>query len=472
VVVAGLDRASSRSSSLPKRFVEERGAAVTVLFGHSIRSEVLALYVVETLLCFVAVYSLLGWSAGQAEGVDGGMVAAAALLALCVGLIAGASGLYDSAGWGRTGRLVVSTALATLLAVLLAHLASRLLGRVEPDRSAAFLALVQLSFAAVILISRLGFNAAARGGLIQRRILVVGQAGEGFDTAPDNRPEPFRIVERLEAGALPAGALAPERLRRLRIWAVVAENMAALPQDLRSRLRAAGVKLLDTAAFREQRFNRVDVGQLAADWLASARGANASWLEATLHRGFDVAMGVALVLLTLPLLLLTALAIKLDSPGPVFYRQMRVGLHNRPFMLLKFRSMVVDAEVGGAARWATQQDPRVTRVGRFIRLTRIDEIPQVVNVLRGDMAFVGPRPERPAFVAQLRQTIAHYDDRACVKPGITGWAQVNYPYGASVDDARMKLTYDLYYIRRRSLFLDLLILVATVRVVLFQEGSR
>jgi lipopolysaccharide/colanic/teichoic acid biosynthesis glycosyltransferase len=171
-------------------------------------------------------------------------------------------------------------------------------------------------------------------------------------------------------------------------------------------------------------------------------------------------------------MLATMLLIKIDSRGPIFYRQERIGLHGRPFSLIKFRSMVVDAEVGGVARWASRQDPRVTRIGRLIRLTRIDELPQILNVLRGDMAFVGPRPERPSFVEELGRIIPHYDDRACVKPGITGWAQVNYPYGASVEDARMKLAYDLYYISRRSLFLDLLILIATVRVVLLQEGAR
>jgi lipopolysaccharide/colanic/teichoic acid biosynthesis glycosyltransferase len=168
----------------------------------------------------------------------------------------------------------------------------------------------------------------------------------------------------------------------------------------------------------------------------------------------------------------TAIIIKLDSPGPIFYRQERVGLHGRVFTLTKFRSMRTDAEVAGKPQWASRQDSRVTRVGRFIRLTRIDELPQILNVLRGDMAFVGPRPERPAFVEQLGQIIPRYHDRACVKPGITGWAQVNYPYGASVEDARMKLAYDLYYVRRRSLFLDILILVATIRVVLLQEGAR
>jgi lipopolysaccharide/colanic/teichoic acid biosynthesis glycosyltransferase len=134
--------------------------------------------------------------------------------------------------------------------------------------------------------------------------------------------------------------------------------------------------------------------------------------------------------------------------------------------------MRVDAEAGGAPRWASRRDDRVTRIGRLIRLTRIDEIPQALNVLAGHMSLVGPRPERPAFVAELASAIPHYDDRAVVRPGITGWAQVNYPYGASVEDARMKLAYDLYYVKHRSLFLDLLILVATVRVVLFQEGSR
>ena len=195
-------------------------------------------------------------------------------------------------------------------------------------------------------------------------------------------------------------------------------------------------------------------------------------LEVSLRRSLDILVSAGVLLLALPVMLLAAVAIKLDSPGPVFYRQERVGRGGRGFMLLKFRSMVVDAEQAGAPQWATQRDPRVTRIGRFMRLTRIDELPQVLNVLRGDMAFVGPRPERPAFVETLGRVIPHFHDRAQVKPGITGWAQVNYPYGASVEDSRMKLAYDLYYVKRRSLFLDLLILIATVRVVLFQEGSR
>lgn len=216
----------------------------------------------------------------------------------------------------------------------------------------------------------------------------------------------------------------------------------------------------------------LDMERLPADWLETSGALQESPFAAATRRAFDILAASGLVLLTLPLLLLTAIAIRIESPGPIFYRQERVGRNGRAFTLLKFRSMTVDAEAQGSPVWAVPQDPRVTRVGRLTRLTRIDEIPQVLNVLRGDMAFIGPRPERPVFVAQLERAIPHYADRAAVKPGITGWAQVRYRYGASVEDARMKLGYDLYYIRHRSLALDLRILAATVRVVMLQEGAR
>lgn len=195
-------------------------------------------------------------------------------------------------------------------------------------------------------------------------------------------------------------------------------------------------------------------------------------LGAAAHRALDIGVAALLLLLTAPLLLVTAVAIKLDSRGPVLYRQERVGLHGRAFRLYKFRSMRVDAEADGAARWAEQRDPRVTRVGRVIRALRIDEIPQIVNVFLGQMAMVGPRPERPEWVAQLQDRIPHFEHRTMVKPGITGWAQVNWRYGASVEDAREKLAYDLYYVRNRTLLLDLVVLAATVRVVLFGQGAR
>ena len=194
------------------------------------------------------------------------------------------------------------------------------------------------------------------------------------------------------------------------------------------------------------------------------------WYEVS-RRTLDVIGSLLLLAFALPLLLLVAFLIKVDSTGPVLYRQSRVGLHGRIFTMLKFRSMRVDAEVAGPC-WATDRDPRMTRIGAFIRATRLDEVPQLLNVLRGEMSLVGPRPERPHFVQQLAAIIPRYNERTHVLPGITGWAQINYPYGASVEDARAKLAFDLVYINNRALLLDLRILLRTIPVVLFRIGAR
>jgi exopolysaccharide biosynthesis polyprenyl glycosylphosphotransferase len=195
-------------------------------------------------------------------------------------------------------------------------------------------------------------------------------------------------------------------------------------------------------------------------------------LSMVLKRGFDLLLSAFLLILAAPIILVTAMLVKLDSPGPAFYRQVRVGRFGETFEILKLRSMRQDAEAGGAAIWAQQGDPRVTRIGRIIRLIRVDELPQLWTVLKGQMSFVGPRPERPEFVAELERQIPFYAERHMVKPGITGWAQINYPYGASLDDARHKLEYDLYYTKNYSPFLDLLIILQTMRVLLWAEGAR
>jgi lipopolysaccharide/colanic/teichoic acid biosynthesis glycosyltransferase len=186
----------------------------------------------------------------------------------------------------------------------------------------------------------------------------------------------------------------------------------------------------------------------------------------------DLVIPFALIALTLPIMIIVAIGIRCDSPGPIFYRQERVGLGGRRFSLVKFRSMIRDAEPEGRPVWAAQKDNRVTRVGRLIRRMRIDELPQLFNVLRGEMRLVGPRPERPYFVDQLDEIIPFFAERHSVKPGITGWAQINYPYGSSIDDARKKHAYDMYYLRNRNIVLDLLILFLTVRVVILQQGAR
>jgi exopolysaccharide biosynthesis polyprenyl glycosylphosphotransferase len=221
------------------------------------------------------------------------------------------------------------------------------------------------------------------------------------------------------------------------------------------------------------RFTRhLDLNTTAGDGPAYAYGFDASQFLTAGRRVFDVAVSGIFLLLTFPLMMITAVLVRFDSPGPVIYRQLRSGLHGKPYTIFKFRSMFVDAEADIGPTWAQPRDPRATRVGSFIRSMRIDELPQFINVLRGEMSVIGPRPERPHFVEELTPVIPLYYQRLGVKPGITGWAQVNCPYGASVENAREKLVYDLYYVKNRDFLLDLQILVATVRVILFREGAR
>ena len=250
------------------------------------------------------------------------------------------------------------------------------------------------------------------------------------------------------------------------------EGSAGLPLNDLIECRLSGVNVCDVQQFVERESCKVDVDLLRPGWLAFADGFVMRTRHRILKRTFDLAASAFILLLAWPVMLLTALAIRLESRGPVIYRQERVGMNGRPFELMKFRSMVHAPEDEHAATWTRQNDPRVTRVGAFIRKTRLDELPQLFNVLRGDMSFVGPRPERPVFVAELSEKIPFYEQRHRVKPGITGWAQLCYPYGASVQDAKEKLQYDLYYLKNHSLLLDLIILLQTVEVVLVGEGAR
>ena len=235
----------------------------------------------------------------------------------------------------------------------------------------------------------------------------------------------------------------------------------------------AGIDICELPTFLERETGKVRLDVLNPSWIIFGEGFRASPLQRVLERGFDVLASLCLLVLASPLMLCAAVAIRIEDGwrAPVLYRQRRVGRFGETFDVLKFRSMSVDAEKGGAV-WAAKDDPRVTRVGAVMRKTRIDELPQLVNVLRGDMSFVGPRPERPEFVAQLEQTIPYYRERHTVKRGITGWAQLCYPYGSTEKDALEKLQYDLYYVKNRSLLFDLAILVQTVEVVVWGKGAR
>jgi len=238
--------------------------------------------------------------------------------------------------------------------------------------------------------------------------------------------------------------------------------------------RMAGIDILELPTFLERETGKVRLDVLNPSWIIFGEGFRNSIVQRGLERGLDVVASAVLLILSAPIMLLAVIAIKIEDGwrAPVLYRQSRVGRYNENFDIVKFRSMRQDAEKPGEAIWATRDDPRVTRVGAIMRKTRIDELPQLFAVLRGDMSFVGPRPERPEFVARLEQQIPYYRERHTVKPGITGWAQLCYPYGASDKDALEKLQYDLYYVKNRSLLFDLAILLQTVEVVLWGKGAR
>ena len=231
-----------------------------------------------------------------------------------------------------------------------------------------------------------------------------------------------------------------------------------------------GLKVTDSATFFERETCQIRVDSIQPSWLVFGGGFDQSFTRAFMKRGFDLICSTLITVMTLPVMLAAAVAVWMEDRGPVFYSQERVGKDGKIFRVHKFRSMRADAESGGKPQWAAQNDPRVTRVGNFMRKTRIDELPQVLNVLKGDMSFVGPRPERAYFVKQLIEVVPYYNVRHSIKPGITGWAQVRYGYGSSAEDALHKLQYDLYYVKNNSLFLDVLVLINTLKVVLFRSG--
>jgi len=256
------------------------------------------------------------------------------------------------------------------------------------------------------------------------------------------------------------------------IVVAVRERRGTLPIKQLLECKLQGITVTEASAFFEREHQHLQLDSLNASWLIFGTGFRQTWVGRLAKRGFDFGASTGLLVLTLPIMLLTAAAIRVDSSGPVLYWQTRVGRGNTNFEMCKFRSMREDAERDGVAKWAAGEDDRVTRVGRVIRKLRIDELPQIINVLRGEMSFVGPRPERPFFVDQLSEQIPYFLARHSIRPGITGWAQVRYPYGASVEDAGQKLQYDLYYVKNHTLFLDILILLETVKVVLFGRGAR
>ena len=358
---------------------------------------------------------------------------------------------------------------------------------------AAFFAVAGICFTLCGTTARLGFAALVEIGAFRRRLLVVGAGQRARDLIDRIRAESSSfqdevifvhhevLGERLRLDDGVSGRIvvdAPEFdilgiARRHDVHQIVIAPDERRGMNLENLLecKKAGFPVVQYLTFIERETRRIDLARMELGWLLYSEGFTFSLIDRILKRGFDLLTSLAILVLTAPFLAAAMLAIRLDGPGPVLYRQARVTRDGRVFQILKLRTMRVDAEAGGAV-WAGVQDPRVTRAGRFLRRSRMDELPQLVNVLRGDMSIVGPRPERPVFVAELARAIPLYNERHMVKAGLTGWAQVNYPYGASVDDARNKLSYDLYYVKNFSILLDVLILAQTIRVLLWPGGVR
>ncbi|MEP3421104.1 MAG: TIGR03013 family XrtA/PEP-CTERM system glycosyltransferase [Erythrobacter sp.] len=348
--------------------------------------------------------------------------------------------------------------------------------------------LYSMGFAIVVLVAdRLLLNSFLGSSSFRRRVMVLG-AGDRAQRLRKlgEKPEAgFAIVSYIAMGeperaveeAIPREAIHDlgrfvENLGVSEVVLALQERRNALPLNDLLRIKTKGVHVNDFSSFLERETGRVDLDTVNPSWLIFSDGFSSSrMLSSAVKRIFDITASLVLLLVTFPIIAIFAAIVKMDSKGPAFFRQERVGLFGETFYLTKLRSMRTDAEKDGA-KWAEENDPRVTRVGRFIRKVRIDELPQTWAVLKGEMSFVGPRPEVPKFVDDLQEEIPFYGERHMVKPGITGWAQINYPYGASIDDSRKKLEYDLYYAKNYTPFLDFVILLQTVRVILWPEGAR
>jgi sugar transferase (PEP-CTERM system associated) len=412
----------------------------------------------------------------------------AAMLAVTIASTAATIGLYRPEVCLDRRRLLLCGTIAALLAFPAILLVSGAYRMTLSGEHVAWLARLLAIWLPFVLLVRFCLSALARRIPMARRLLILG---DGERAAALRRRlgakrhslfEPvalsgLKVIDGTETAysvSAQTGGLTAELVRERRIWGIVIAEDAPLPSTdpalLDNKLR--GVPVYSDLSFQEHHLGRIELDAVDASWLLFADGFRSGAASRVAKRVVDIVIGLLLTIVTLPLVLVTAAAIKLDSRGPVFYRQERTGLHGKAFTLFKFRSMAIDAEVAGKPQWAERRDPRVTRVGLFMRASRIDELPQLFNVLRGEMSMIGPRPERPIFVEELAKVIPLYKHRGYVKPGLTGWAQVNYPYGASVDDAREKLAYDLYYVKNRGLLLDMIILLATVRVILFREGAR
>ncbi len=461
------------------------------LFNHFIAVPIIVLAMIEAAVLALSIPAgaVLRFQEADLVAQHGVAIFGAGLSFVVVMLvIMGCLGLYNADSPGNFGERIVRVGVSFLGGFLVLTLVFYLVPPLQLGRGVFAIAWL-LAMVGVFAVRTLFLHYYKRVEVLARRVLVVGTGRwalplDGLESAPSGRQ--FRIV-----GFVPVNDIEslvdPKRIVQVKrslseaakeyaineiVIAVGDREGSKLPYQELIECKLAGVEVTDLPTFYEREQGRLRIDWLSAGWLVFGEGFRSNRPDRIAKKVFDLALGGLLMLISFPVMLITALAIMIEDGGPIFYRQTRVGMSGKPFSILKFRSMRKDAEKGSQPVWAQVGDSRITRVGRIIRRLRIDELPQVINVLRGEMSVVGPRPERPPFVDELLKLIPYYSVRHSVKPGITGWAQVRYPYAASVDSAAEKLEYDLYYVKNRSLFLDMLIGIETVGVVVFGTGSR
>ncbi len=458
------------------------------VFGHYLSRAVLWLALLETCVLLASLYGAQSLRLSISGLTDSSLDDPApeyAIFVVTIQLVMLILGLYQRDTWRSLRQTIVTLTAAFALSALIMAMLFFLYPPVALWRS-IFVSGVAVGFAAILLV-RVIFLGVLDLDMFKSRLLVLGAgrlAERIAGVQQGARSRGFGEISFVRMGQ-EAGNVSPVHeqgeiasLRDFALERQVDEIVTAM-EERRGNLpvrdlldcRLAGIRITDYAAFMERETGKVDLDGFVPSWLIYSQGSTEAQMRLLIKRGIDMLASLVLVTLTAPVVLIAALLVRATSPGPVLFRQERVGQHGRTFMLYKFRSMRLDAEAGGP-KWAAENDPRVTPVGRVIRTLRIDELPQIFNVLNGDMSFVGPRPERPVFVEDLARQLPYYAERHTVRPGITGWAQVNYPYGASVEDAFQKAQYDLYYIKNFSVFLDILILIKTIRVILFGAGAR
>lgn len=414
-------------------------------------------------------------------------VPSAILFALAMLVVNAGLGMYHANT--KRSRLQVRARFVTslLLALPVAYIIFGLMSPYRSEHELLELAAV-LAFLAHACIRSYG-SRSRRASMLLNRVMVVGTGAEAATIqASIKQPAPsFKIIgfypvtsdekvavpmEKVFSSHASLAAVALENRVDQVVVALSERRGGALPLNELLKCKLAGVRVLDLSSYYEQVYGQVRLESLRASWLVFGDGFRQGSVRTVMKRIFDIVAALVLLVISAPAMLLAALCIATESGFPVFYKQERVGQGGKIFKVIKFRSMRVDAEGDGKARWATSNDDRVTRVGKVIRKFRIDELPQLFNVLKGEMSLVGPRPERPVFVEQLSEALPFYQARHSVKPGVTGWAQVRYHYGASVEDSAQKLQYDLYYVKNHTLFLDIVVLFETVGVVLTGQGAQ